>query len=299
MEERPILKTRTIMNRFKKDGNLTLNLMAESYGMEEAEFLEVVKKVVGKENFTDLLKLNTKRLKAGKGKPVIISDEEDDDMKARVRQDIIKQKERVQGQAMTKSKSETSKEENNTNEVNNLEKLQERLTAVDAIIKSVEGQIDILSIEQEETKQRIADTLQALSELRTEEAEQDVTMQEKFSELEEVMEEKRQLKEKIDKLTVTILIAPGYAGLLSKKRKAVSTCPREGVEVERIPKEEWITGEPTLEKMINSGFDSLGKFMEAYEFVQLVLKYQATDKHYELRCSERIKEMIIAEGGEV
>lgn len=290
---RPI-KNRTIMKQFKNDGNLTLALMAESYGMPEDEFIEAIKKVCGKENFADLQKLNNKRLKAGKGRPEII-EQEDETMKARVRKDLKEQKANIQ-EVIGR---ETAKEEIAMTKENNIEKLQERLQVVSTIISTVDGQLEALNAMQEATRTELAELEEQLNSLRLEEAGRATEIQEKQVELENAKAEQVQLQEKIDSLTMVILIAPRYkGGKNSKTIRMVSTKMREGVEVEKVPQEEWVSN-PTWEALVNSGHKDRDLFEEDFQFVQLVLKYQLAGKKFELRCNETIKNMIRFEGGEV
>lgn len=293
---RPILKNRTIMKQFKNDGNLTLDLMAENYGMEYEEFMEQVKKVVGRENFSDLQKLNSKRVKAGKGKPVITSTSkgEDDEMKARVRKDLLEQKENAQTAEATKP--ETKKEETMANSI---ETLQNKLQVVSTLISTVEGEISALNGLQMATKAQIVELQQELSKLKTEETEQAVSLQEKEAQLENAKAEKEQPQNELDKLTIVVLIAPRYkGGSRSKEMKMISTKGRDGIEEQKVPKEEWIS-KPTWEAFVNSGHRERELFEEDFEFVQLVLKYQLDGKKFELKANENIKNMIRFEGGEV
>lgn len=289
---RPILKNRTIMKQFKNDSRLTLALMAENYGMPEDEFLEAIKKVCGKENFADLQKLNQKRIKAGKGRPEII-EQEDETMKARIKKDLLEQKENV------KVTVKTAKEENTMTKENTVEKLQERLQIVSGIISTVEGEVEALNALQEATKIQITELEQQLAELKAEEADQAVSLQEKQAELENAHAERTQLQAELDSLTMVILIAPRYkGGKISKTIKMISSKGRDGIIEEKVPQEEWVS-KPTWESFVNSGHKERECYEEDFEFVQLVLKYQCEGKKFELRANETIKNMIRFEGGEV
>lgn len=294
---RPILKNRTIMKQFKNDASMTLDIMAENYGMPLDEFLENVKRVCGRENFADLQKLNNKRLKAGKGKPIIINpEEEDEEMKAMIREDLKRQKEERIANTKIKSTKEDKPMEKN------VEKLQERLEVVTTIVSSIDSQLVTLNAIQEATQIELAELEQKVNTLKQEQAERSIEIQKKMSELENTKAEQAQLQKELDCLTKVILIAPKYWGKLPNNRKMISSVARgndsEGVKVEKVPKEEWLS-QPSIEKMMVSGYDSLEKYLEAFEFVQLVLKYQLDGKPYELKAQEKIVEMIKAEGGEV
>lgn len=289
---RPILKNRTIMKQFKNDSRLTLALMAENYGMPEDEFLEAIKKVCGKENFADLQKLNQKRIKAGKGRPEII-EQEDETMKARIKKDLLEQK------ANVKVTVKTSKEENTMAKENTVEKLQERLQIVSGIISTVEGEVEALNALQEATKIQITELEQQLAELRAEEADQAVSLQEKQAELENAHAERTQLQAELESLTMVILIAPRYKGGNHKTNlQMISTKGRDGIKEEKVPQEEWVS-KPTWESFVNSGHKDRECFEEDFEFVQLVLKYQCEGKKFELKANDNVKNMIRFEGGEV
>lgn len=280
------------MKQFKNDSRLTLALMAENYGMPEDEFLEAIKKVCGKENFADLQKLNQKRIKAGKGRPEII-EQEDETMKARIKKDLLEQKENV------KVTVKTAKEENTMTKENTVEKLQERLQIVSGIISTVEGEVEALNALQEATKIQITELEQQLAELKAEEADQAVSLQEKQAELENAHAERTQLQAELDSLTMVILIAPRYkGGKISKTIKMISSKGRDGIIEEKVPQEEWVS-KPTWESFVNSGHKERECYEEDFEFVQLVLKYQCEGKKFELRANETIKNMIRFEGGEV
>lgn len=283
--ERPVLKTKTIMNQFKRNGDLTLATMADNYGMPEEEFLVAIKKVVGKENFSDLEKLNYKRLKAGKGKPVVTSKGDDDEVKAMVRKDLLEQKE-----------NNAQTEETETNKV---ETLQKKLQITNTLISTIEGELQALNGLQMATKAQIVELQQELSKLKAEETEQAVSLQEKEAQLENAKAEKEQLQNELDKLTIVVLIAPRYkGGSRSKEMKMVSTKGRDGIEEQRVPKEEWIS-KPTWEAFVNSQHRERELFEEDFEFVQLVLKYQLEGKKFELKANETLRRMIAFEGGEV
>ena len=290
---RPILKTRTILNQFKRNEKMTLELMAVKYGMEYADFLDQVKKVVGRENFSDMESLNAKRLKAGKGKPAIIATEEDTIMKARLRNNLLEQKASIQSITIP----ETAKEENEMS--SNIKKLQDKMQAVTTIISTVSGQLKDLNAKHETTRTLLSEVEQKLNSLRLEEVEQELEIQEKNAELENAKAEKAQLQSELDKLTLVVLIAPRYkGGSRSKEMKMVSTKGRDGIEEQRVPKEEWIS-KPTWEAFVNSGHRERELFEEDFEFVQLVLKYQCEGKKFVLRANETIRKMIAFEGGEV
>jgi phosphopantetheine adenylyltransferase len=290
-----VIKNRTIMKQFKNDSNLTLTKMAENYGMSEEEFLEAIKRVCGKENFSQLQRINAKRIKAGKGKPEIIKDE-DEAMKATVGKELIAQKESIKQQMATVN-NDTPKEDSNMEK--NVEKLQERLQEVNAIISTITGQIEANTAIYESITAELADLEQRVNSLRLEEAEKSVEIQEKQAQLDNAKAEVIQIQNEIDALTKVILIAPRYkGGKVSKTLRMVSTKGREGIEVEKVPKEEWIS-KPTWDAFVNSGHKDRDSFEEDFEFVQLVLKYQVEGKKFELRANDTIKSMINFEGGEV
>ncbi len=283
--ERPVLKTKTIMNQFKRNGDLTLATMADNYGMPEEEFLVAIKKVVGKENFSDLEKLNYKRLKAGKGKPVVTSKGDDDEVKAMVRKDLLEQKE-----------NNAQTEETETNKV---ETLQKKLQITNTLISTIEGELQALNGLQMDTRLKIEEIQKQITKLKAEEAEQAVTLQEKEGKLENAKAEKDQLQSELDKLTKVILIAPRYkGGSHSKDIKMISSKGRDGIKEQKVPKEEWIS-KPTWEAFVNSQHRERELFEEDFEFVQLVLKYQLEGKKFELKANEAVRKMIAFEGGEV
>ncbi|MBR0491003.1 MAG: hypothetical protein IJJ82_03030 [Clostridia bacterium] len=301
---RPVLKTKTIMNQFKRNGDLTLAAMADNYGMPEEEFLEAIKGVVGKENYSDLQRMNSKRLKAGKGKPAITTEEDDDEMKARVRKDLLEKKEAMVREDL-QERSETEKsqkiKEDTPKELNNVEKLQEKMQNVTTIISTITEQLEDLNSSRENIRCQIEELTSKVNSLRLDEALQDEEYREKQAELENAKEEQTQLQKELDSLTKVILIAPQYGGKIPTSRTVISIMSRgknSEIIVERVPKEEWMS-QPSIDKMMEAGYDSLEKYLEAFEFVQLVLKYQILGKKYELRCPEKITNMIKAEGGEV
>ena len=277
------IKTRTVLKSYKADENLTLDLLAKEYGMEDnmEKFIELLHKAVGNENFADLQRINAKRLKKGKGSPVVLDDlKEDTKVKARIIKDI-------KSQANAIDNNETSKEEKTmtieqiTAEISNLniqiqitdEQFQTVMALLNDALQNAEAIREEIRLKQEE-----------LIAVESEAPNYQAEKENHERELADLLDKKASLEEEVKLLSHTFIITPKFRGKVKEGRNYVSTVESvQGVEVKQevIPETNWLT-KPSIEAMVAAGYDSYNEFIEAFAFVQLVLNYKLQNKPYEL-----------------
>lgn len=287
------IKTRTVLKSYKADENLTLDLLAKEYGMEDniEKFIELLRKAVGNENFADLQRINAKRLKKGKGSPVVLDDlKEDTKVKARIIKDIKSQANAIDN---------TSKEEKT---MTNIEKLTTELHNLNIQIQITDEQFQTVMAllndalqNAEAIREEIRLKQEELIAVESEATNYQAEKENHERELADLLDKKASLEEEVKLLSHTFIITPKFRGKVKEGRNYVSTVESvQGVEVKRevIPETNWLT-KPSIEAMVAAGYDSYNEFIEAFAFVQLVLSYKLQNKPYELICNnQKIQKLI-------
>jgi chromosome segregation ATPase len=272
------MKCGTIMNRYKKNGKLTLEDMAEEYGMEFQEFLEKTEKVVGRENFASLQNLDAKRVKRSKKNSAKTSTKTKDETKNE------EPKKTVQPEKPTEKKSNKNSD--------NLADLQVKKDSILTQIESIKATADMSSELLRETKDEITTKEKELEELKGKATKLEEKILKANTKLQDYSKELEGIEAQISDLTEVYLLAPGFKGKLPTHGKIISNDQRrEGVVVEAVAENEYVPA--SLEAMEKAGFDSLAKYKVAHSFVQLVAKYITNEIKYKLlNNSTQVEELI-------
>lgn len=309
------LKTRTVLKNFKADENLTFEALAEDYGMVEQmdKFLELLHKTVGNDNFSDMERINAKRLKRGKGCPVIIDMKENDTMKAKIITDLKSKAQTV----VTTTETKTNEEEKTMKENNNdrtKEMIQSDLANIEELIKLTISQRDTVQAlldditnqvcEQKALVDKLSNELetakQTLVGIESEMTDNTAQLNSFEDELTDLFARKKSLEEELVAKEKVYLLAPGMkGGKLSPNKTYISTTEkRQGVKFVRIPSEDWAFNWPTNELMAKAakyGYTDFNRLFEDIEFAQLVIYYRLNNKPFELIADHNPSVLAIIE----
>jgi protein-tyrosine-phosphatase len=271
-----------VLKNFKADESLTLEGLAEDYGMKEniARFLELLHKAVGKENFSDMEKIDARRRKRSKEDNAVISR----DVQAKVEEITTK---------IVDMKEETTMKERT------VEIIKEEIVNIDSIITLTVSQRDTLTAliedftsevkKQEKVIEKLKKEFEA-AQNKYEEIKNELTNNVNESEacekeLSALYIKKASLEEELKAKEIVYLFAPGKGGLISKNKHYVSTYERQGVILERIPSQDWAFNwsmDQFQEKAIKYGYTDFNKLIQDVEFAQLVIYYKLNNKPFEL-----------------
>lgn len=296
------IKTRTVLKNFKNDEGQTFETLAKEYGMENniSRFIELLHKAVGNENFSDMEKINARRLKKGKS-PVILNDmKEENPMKARIIEDL---KEKAKTTTTSEEiATETANKEETTME-RTPEKIKEELTNLESIIKYTASMRDTMQVLLDsaikavddqriivkELEEKFNAEQNKLIDLESEVNDDNVQLSAHEKELADLYDQKEELEQELKSMTVVYLLAPKIQGKIKEGRNYVSTVDTVqniNVKCEAIMDTDWVS-KPSLEEMVAVGYDSYTEYMEAFAFVQLVMSYKLNNKPFELVCNNK------------
>lgn len=317
------LKTRTVLKNFKNDESQTFETLAQEYGMAEnfEKFMELLHKVVGNENFSDMERINSKRIKKGKANPII--NKEDHIMKARIINSVNENtgmKTRIINDLQAKAEmiaAEIAAENANTVEVvakkeRTLEVIKEEILNVekrinDTILQRNDAskQLEVLNeiITQHEltiTKlyKEIDDTKKMIKKFSSQVDEQKAKVETCENQISKLNDEKAALEEELRSKETVILFAPGKGGKIAQNMHYVSTYERQGVTLEKIPSSGWAFNwsmDQLQEKAAKYGYTDFNRLYQDMEFAQLVIYYRLNNKPFELVADHNPSVLAIIE----
>ena len=312
------LKTRTVLKNFKNDESQTFETLAQEYGMAEnfEKFMELLHKVVGNENFSDMERINSKRIKKGKVNPII--NKEDNIMKARIIDNSQKNNNiktviinDLQEKAKVISTQNDNNKEENTME-RTIEMIREALENTNNLMDLVISQRDTALALLDDAYVSVAKQKEVVAEIRIklDEAEKELIALEsevtdnqaevsaRETELQELQEKKAALEEELRSKETVILFAPGKGGKIAQNMHYVSTYERQGVTLEKIPSSEWAFNwsmDQLQEKAAKYGYTDFNRLYQDMEFAQLVIYYRLNNKPFELVADHNPSVLAIIE----
>ena len=245
------------------EGGQTFMELAKKYGLNVKEFERLLREKVGEKDFYRLQKASKQNWLKKRPKP-----------------------------KRAKSESKPSKAEPTMPSRNELLKQKEE----------AEQRIQELTLETEEEASKIAKADAKIAEaeaaLRMAKKEKNIAndrFSRKMEKLEKWTKKSNAIAELLQEIDNRVyLVAPGYQGKLPDAGKLVSVVSSEGMEVESGGE---LLNEPTVEELLNSGYELISDARNAYNFARLVTKYQFEGiESNVLVDDERLKKILEAQG---
>lgn len=269
------VSAQTVISQILEGQKTFSDLASGKYQMSEVDLKKVIERVVDDKEIPRLVKADAKQKALRKRKK---------NDKIPVPKPELKSKQEVE----PKRELENKKEVEPNPVLSKRKMLVKHLVFINREIESCEVFKEEKKTDLEETTLKLKVVKKELEDVGKKEEEtkkicklKEEEFQEAEQQLEKLEKKRESIKEQIKEIDSNIiwLVAPGYKGKMPEYGTLISVVPMDGVIVEKVP-EEVLISEITAEDIFR--FDSMEDAKVAHQFVELVFKYYAYNKKYQL-----------------